>query len=164
MAKPGRHASRRSPTSSPSTTSAAVPMSGTKLLAQPDERKFRAVQSVDHEALVEGPAAVDRENGDVHVAGAAHVLQVAAAETRQRDAGNEHGIGVLARPDGERRLDFAGMTVLFFVFWMSTVGASPVTVSVSATDPDRQVGIDRGGIRARQLDALPLDDVETRSG
>jgi hypothetical protein len=48
-----------------------------------------------------------RENGDVHVAGAAHVLLVAAAKTRQRDAGDEYGIRVLAAPRRERRLDFA---------------------------------------------------------
>ena len=66
-------------------------MSGTKLLAQADERKFPGRDAVDHEPLVERAAAVDRKRRDLHRARAAHILEPAGP----RGAGDEHGQRVL---------------------------------------------------------------------
>ena len=62
----------------------------------------------------------------------------------------------------ERLDDVWFMTSSRFALWTSTTGVSPVTVIVSASAADLQIGVDRRDEGARELDALALDGAEAR--
>ena len=61
------------------------------------------------------------------------------------------------RPAGMASMTSWSKTRCCVVFCVSTIGDSPVTVTVSCERADAQVGVDRGDEGAGELDALTLD-------
>ena len=74
------------------------------------------------------------------------------------------GISVAAvncvRPVGIDRSTSSPMTRCLVALCTSTIGDSPVTVTVSSTRADPQLGVDRRGERSGQLDAFAPDGAE----
>ena len=113
------------------TTSAAVPMSGTKLLAQADESRLRDVMPLIIRRWSNGAAAVDREGRDLHVL----VPPTSCTPPAFMAPGTSTASMYWLRAAGSASMTSAGMTLLRLVLCTSTVGDSPVTVTVSSTEP-----------------------------